>query len=176
MSELLFLFVLKNFKLVSLHQKQNYERRNHSMNTTIFQKYFQIKFVFYFEALINCASLIMCIFFPIYFLGQFSADAVATVGVEIVRWYGILLFVITFILVGVLIKGNLEAVKIVLLGYLIGDFAQIGATLYLALTLNSWSFAVIFAIAITVVLIIFRIIALAKPDYLGLKSKNEDEE
>lgn len=146
------------------------------MNKTNFQKYFQLKFVFYFEALINTASLIMCIFFPIYFLGQFSSDAVATVGVEIVRWYGILLFVITFILVGVLIKENIEAVKIVLLGYLIGDFAQIGASIYLAIILNTWSFAVIFAITVTVVLIIFRIIALAKPDYLGLRRKNEDKE
>ncbi|MHA1505153.1 MAG: B12-binding domain-containing protein, partial [Candidatus Heimdallarchaeota archaeon] len=48
----------------------------------------------------------------------------------------------------------------------VGDFAQIGASIYLALTLNSWSFAVIFTIAITVVLIILRIIALAKPEYL----------
>ncbi|MHA1126071.1 MAG: hypothetical protein ACTSO7_11230 [Candidatus Heimdallarchaeota archaeon] len=145
------------------------------MSKTMLQKIFQLKFIFYLEALVNSATLIMCIFFPVYFLGQFSSDTVPIVGVEIVRWYGILLFVITFILVGVLIKENLEAVKIVLLGYLIGDFAQIGVTLYLALTLKSWSFAVIFAIVITVLLIVFRILALAKPEYLGIKRKNEDE-
>lgn len=146
------------------------------MSKTTMQEILQLKFVFYFEALINCASLIMCIFFPVYFLGQFSPEAVVTVGIEIVRWYGILLFVLTFILVGVLLKGNLEAVKIVLLGYLIGDFAQIGASIYLALILNSWSFAIIFAIVVTVVLIVFRIIVLAKPDYLGIKGKNIIEE
>ncbi|MFW9925109.1 MAG: hypothetical protein ACFFDW_17700 [Candidatus Thorarchaeota archaeon] len=102
-------------------------------------------------------------------MNQFVENTNELLALEITRWYGILLFVITFILIGSLILGNNELVKIVLLGYLIGDFAQIAATIYLAVIINNWSFAILFTLIITLILIIFRIIVLIKPQLLGLK-------
>lgn len=129
----------------------------------------KLKYIFYFEGIINIATMILCIFFPRFFLNQFVENTNELLALEITRWYGILLFVITFILIGSLILGNNELVKIVLLGYLIGDFAQIAATIYLAVIINNWSFAILFTLIITLILIIFRIIVLIKPQLLGLK-------
>lgn len=101
------------------------------------------------------------------------------VAFELARWYGVLLFVITFIMLGLLIKENSEAFAIIMLGYLIGDFAQIGVAIYFAVNLNSWSTGILVTLVLTFILLIFRIIVLLKPQLLGFsnaRKKNEEKE
>lgn len=122
-----------------------------------------LKVVFYLEAVINLVMVILCIFFPLFFIGQFTTITLQIPGIEIIRWYGILLLVITLILLGALITNIYEFIRIVLISYLIGDFAQIGATIYFALKIATWNLAIIFTIVITVILIVFRILVLSFP-------------
>ncbi|HUU77909.1 MAG TPA: hypothetical protein VMX55_06150 [candidate division Zixibacteria bacterium] len=130
----------------------------------------KLKFVFYLEGLINSTIVIICLFFPNFFLKQVTSSIPSSIiAIEMVRWYSILLFVITFILMGALIIEKYEFFKIILIGYLIGDFIQIAATIYLAIRLASWTFALIFTIAITIILVIFRILILLKPNLLGFR-------
>ncbi|MBD3190383.1 MAG: hypothetical protein GF308_07050 [Candidatus Heimdallarchaeota archaeon] len=122
-----------------------------------------LKVVFYLEAVINLVVVILCIFFPSFFIGQFTTITLQIPGIEIIRWYGILLLVITLILLGALITKKYEFIRIVLISYLIGDIAQIGATIYFALKIATWNFAIIFTMVITVILIVFRILVLSFP-------------
>jgi hypothetical protein len=64
-----------------------------------------------------------------------------------------------------------------MIGYLFGDWFQIGAAIHFAIKLSSWTFGIIFTIAITVVLIILRLIVILKPYLLGFKTtiKNREE-
>ena len=132
----------------------------------------KLKYLFYGEAGINLGTLIICLFFPAFFLKQLVGNnPTEIISIEIVRWYGILLFVITFILVGSIILEKFEFVKIVIIGYLIGDVAQIIASIILAVRISYWSFAIIFTISITVLLIVLRILGLIKPKLLGFKEE-----
>ncbi|NHJ85780.1 MAG: hypothetical protein FK734_09980 [Asgard group archaeon] len=141
------------------------------MNESIKESKVKLKYVFYFEAIINMIVLVICIFLPEMFLEQLTNQTFGIVGKEMVRWYGILLFVITFILIGALFTEKKEFVIIVLLGYIIGDFAQIGVTIYLGFLISYWSYSLIITLALTGILILFRLIVLIKPQLLGLTER-----
>lgn len=144
------------------------------MNENNHSSKIKLKYLFYGEAVINSSTLIICLFFPAFFLKQLiGEDSSVIASIEIVRWYGILLFVITFILIGSLILEKFEFIKIVLIGYLIGDIAQIIAAIILAVRISYWSFAIIFTIVITGILIALRIGVLIKPKLLGFREDNK---
>ncbi|NHJ48295.1 MAG: hypothetical protein FK733_10965 [Asgard group archaeon] len=136
----------------------------------------KLKYAFYGEALLNTIMVILCIFIPQFFIRQLTSETSSTLSLEMVIWYGILLFVITFIMTGILIIENQKAFKIVMIGYLFGDWFQIGAAIHFAIKLNSWTFGIIFTIVITAVLIILRFIVIFKPQFLGFKYNNDIKE
>jgi hypothetical protein len=140
------------------------------------QSKIKLKFAFYGEGLLNLIMVILCIFIPQFFIGQLTDQSISPVGTEMVIWYGILLFVITFIMTGILVIENQKAFIIVMIGYLFGDWFQIGAAIHFAVKLDSWTFGIIFTIAITAVLIILRFIVIFKPQFLGFKQKEEERE
>lgn len=147
------------------------------ISTETSQKRIKLKFVFYAEALVNFITVFLCLFFPVFFVSQLTVVFLTPVAFELARWYGVLLFVITFIMLGLLIKENSEAFAIIMLGYLIGDFAQIGVAIYFAVNLNSWSTGILVTLVLTFILLIFRIIVLLKPQLLGFSNaRKKDEE
>ncbi|NHK30601.1 MAG: hypothetical protein FK730_04575 [Asgard group archaeon] len=131
----------------------------------------KLKYAFYFEGLLNLIMVILCIFVPQFFISQLTNETYTQISVEFVIWYGILLFVIAFIMIGILIIEDKKAFQIVMIGYLFGDWFQIGAAIHFALKLNSWSLGIIFTIVITLLLIIFRLIVIIRPNFIGLKEK-----
>src|SRR2546428_6890847 len=81
-------------------------------------------YVFYLEIVINIVSEVQCFFAPATFIAQFSDRPVPAVTLDLVRWYGVLLFVLTYLLYRALrIRGTM--LIIVLQGFLIGDVIQI---------------------------------------------------
>ena len=64
-------------------------------------------YVFYFEILINFASGGQSLFMPAAFLGQFSSQPAPAFALEMTRWYGVLIAVLTYLLIrGLMLRGT----------------------------------------------------------------------
>ena len=135
------------------------------------KNWLKLKYAFYFEGILNLIMLILCVFVPRFFISQLTNETFTQVSIEMVIWYGILLFVITFIMIGILVIEDQRAFRIIMIGYVFGDLFQIGAAIHFALKLNSWTFGIIFTIVITLILIIFRFTVIIRPNFLGFKEK-----
>jgi len=119
-------------------------------------------YVFYLEAAISLLSGFQALFTPTDFLKQFSPDPAPTLALEMTRWYGVLLFVLVYLLVqGLRMRG--PALKLTLQGLLIGDILQIGATFVTAKALGGWSFVLYMSVILSVIYLILRGICLWKP-------------
>lgn len=123
---------------------------------------FPMKYVFYTESLINFITVVMCLAFPQIFLSQLinTSQNLENSALFLVRWYGVLLFVLTLIMGGLLVKKNEEGFRIVMVAYLIGDGLQIWVSLQLVVSLQESTAGTTLSIGITLVLIIFRILFL----------------
>ena len=124
-------------------------------------------YVFYLEAAISTLSGFQAFFTPAAFLKQFTTDPAPTLAVEMTRWYGVLLFVLVYLLIqGLRIRGM--TFKVILQGLLIGDFFQIAATFVTARALGSWSFVLYMSVILSIIYAILRGICLWKPIETGI--------
>lgn len=126
-----------------------------------------LKYLFYTEVIINIPSFIMCWFFPSAFVDQLTKMSADVLTHDFIRWYGVLLFVLTFILGKALYDKDVSALKTVLLGYGIGDLMQIVVTVLLAQHIGGWNFGLIFTVFISVLLVSCRTLVIQKPERLG---------
>ena len=124
-------------------------------------------YVFYLEALISLFSGFQALFTPAVFLKQFTSDPVPTLALEMTRWYGVLLFVLVYLLIqGLRMRG--PALKLTLQGLLLGDILQIGATFVTARALGGWSTVLYGSIVLSILYLILRGICLLKPVETGI--------
>ncbi len=104
---------------------------------------------------------------PATFLKQLTPDQAPTIALEMTRWYGVLLFVLVYLLLqGLRLRGS--ALKLTLQGLLLGDILQIAATFVTARALGSWSLTLYVAVILSVVYAILRGICLWKPVETGI--------
>ena len=83
------------------------------------------------------------------------------------RWYGVLLFVLVYLLLQSLrLRGT--TLKLTLQGLLLGDILQIGATFVTAQALGGWSFVLYMSIVLSVVYLMLRAICVWKPVETGI--------
>lgn len=121
-----------------------------------------LTYVFYLEAAISVLSGFQSFFMPATFLKQLTPDQAPTIALEMTRWYGVLLFVLVYLLLqGLRLRGS--ALKLTLQGLLLGDILQIAATFVTARALGSWSLTLYVAVILSVVYAILRGICLWKP-------------
>lgn len=114
----------------------------------------KVLYVFWFEALVNIPTALVCLFLPAAFLsGITGGTEVSKELLEFTRWYGVLLVVLSLILVGALRYGDHQMLKVVLASYLFGDILQIAVTLRWAMVFD-WNFAV-YASLITSIFYLF---------------------
>ena len=126
-----------------------------------------LTYVFYLEAAISIFSGFQSLFMPGTFLKQFTPDTAPTLAVEMTRWYGVLLFVLVYLLLqGLRLRD--AALKLVLQGLLIGDFLQIAATFVTARALEGWSTLLYMSVILSAVYIILRGFCLWKPIETGI--------
>ena len=126
-----------------------------------------LTYVFYLEAAITLFSGFQSFFIPAIFLKQFSSDPAPTLAIEMTRWYGVLLFVQVYLLLqGLRLRG--VTFKLILQGFLIGDFLQIAATIITARALGGWSSVLYIAEILTAFYILVRGICLWKPVETGI--------
>ncbi len=124
-------------------------------------------YVFYAEILINIGSISQTLFTPGKFLGAFSSEPASTAAIEMTRWYGVLICVLTYLLIrGLQQRG--PALRVALEALLVGDVIQIAASFVTANALGGWPFNVILSVVVSIVLGIVRLVCLWKPVETGI--------
>ena len=128
-------------------------------------------YVFYAEILINLGSIAQTLFTPAKFLGAFSAEPASTAALEMTRWYGVLICVLTYLLVrGLQQRG--PALRVALEALLLGDVIQITVSFITASALGAWPFNVVLSVVVSVILVVVRIVCLWKPVETGIIQPN----
>lgn len=125
-----------------------------------------IRGIFYLEILINLLSISQTLFMPAAFMAQFSSQPVSAPAIEMARWYGVLICVMTWLLFRALrMRG--AALKLTLEAYLIGDLIQIAVTFVSASALG-WAGSMVLSVVVSVLLGAARMICLWKPVETGI--------
>ncbi len=124
-------------------------------------------YIFYFESVISLFSAVQALFIPAMFLQQLTTDPAPVLAVEMTRWYGVVLFVLVYLLLqGLRMRG--PALKLALQAMLFGDVLQIGATFVTAKALGGWSFTLVMSVVLSAVYLILRAVCLWKPVETGI--------
>lgn len=118
--------------------------------------------IFYFEVITNLGSACFALLFPAAFLGQLSSDPLPTVAVEFVRWYAVVLVVLSLVLLASLREGSDRVLRPVIAAYLVGDGLQIAVSIRLGAAVGAYGIAVHAAIWTSVFYAIARIYYLAR--------------
>ena len=126
-----------------------------------------LKYIFFSEVIINIPSFIMCLFTPSIFIDQIAGMDSDILTQDIVRWYGVVLLVLTIILGKALYEKDISALKTIFTGYGIGDLIQIVVTAILASHIGGWNFSLIFTAAYSLLLFSARMMSIQKPERLG---------
>ncbi len=116
-----------------------------------------MRYVLIFEAMIlNGGTGAMCLFAPEFFSAQFGADALPALGVEFVRWYGVLLWVLTFFVLRLLPANDDRLLAPAVEALLFGDLVHLYAIYMFHRVFPIWSFAFIIMLFFTVTLAALR--------------------
>ena len=87
--------------------------------------------VLYFEAIfINLLVGLIVFAAPAFFVSSFYPDRLPAVPLEIIRWYGVLLMVLSYAVLRALPSGNAGAVNILVEALLFGDVIHFIATIF----------------------------------------------
>ena len=128
-------------------------------------------YVFYAEILINIVSGAQTLFMPAAFLGQFSSQHAPAFALEMTRWYGVLIAVLTYLLArGLWMRG--APFKLALEALLVGDVIQIVVSFVTANALGAWPSNVLLSIIISIILGAVRVICLWKPAETGIETRS----
>lgn len=124
-------------------------------------------YIFYVESAISLLSAFQALFMPAVFLQQLTTETAPTLAIEMTRWYGVVLFVLVYLLLqGLRMRG--PALKLALQAMLFGDVLQIGATFVTAKALSGWSFTLIMSVVLSAFYLIVRAFCLWKPAETGV--------
>lgn len=108
------------------------------------------KAVFLFEAIaINAGVGIFCFFFPAGFVNQFYSTGMAEIPLELTRWYGVLLWVLAYIMLRVLPKHDNRILAPVVEALLFGDLTHLAATWLFFHARPVWDFPFIFMLGMS---------------------------
>ena len=124
-------------------------------------------YIFYMEILLNLASIFQTLFTPATFLASFASQTMPVAALEMARWYGVLICVLTYLLLRGLQKRG-QAFILALEALLVGDVIQIAVSFVTASTLGGWPLNVILSIVLSIILAVARIICLWKPVETGV--------
>jgi hypothetical protein len=101
-----------------------------------------VRAVFYFEAFTNLGSAAFAIVMPATFLAQFVSEPLPIAAVEFGRWYAVLLFVLSLVLLAALREGSDRFLRPVIAAFLLGDVLQLAVSLRLGVVADNFGVAV----------------------------------
>ena len=86
--------------------------------------------VFYFEAIfINLGVGVVCFFAPGWFTSNFVPQGMPVLGLELIRWYGVLLLVLAYAALRTLPLQDSRPLRYVIEALLFGDVAHLAASM-----------------------------------------------
>ena len=101
-----------------------------------------MRHVLTFEAIvINGGTGVLCLFAPRFFVAQFSAESMPALSLEFIRWYGVLLWVLTFYVLRSLPANDNRILAPAVEALLFGDIVHLFAVLFFYQVLHVFSFA-----------------------------------
>ena len=116
--------------------------------------------VFWFEAIFNVVIVFMALIFPAVYLQQFEIIELPIVLELAGRYYGVIFFVLTYILVRALLSQERKFICRVLEAYLLGDIIQIWAAFQLVDAMGGWSSMTILAVVFSAIYAPCRLLVL----------------
>ncbi len=118
--------------------------------------------VFYFEVISNLGSAGLALFLPATFLAQLTSEPLPTPAVEFVRWYAVVLVVLSLVLLAALRARGDEFLRPVVAAYLLGDGLQIAVSIRFGEAAGVYPVAVHAAIWTSVFYAVVRILYLRR--------------
>ena len=110
-----------------------------------------------FEAIaLNTGTGILCLFAPKFFVSQFTDITVPVVTLEFIRWYGVLLWVLTFVVLRILPMNDNRALAPAVEALLFGDLVHLYAIYMFYRVVPEWSFSFIIMLFFTTFLAVVR--------------------
>lgn len=114
-------------------------------------------YVLIFEAIVlNAGTGFMCLIAPQAFIAQFSPEPLSAVAYEFIRWYGVLLWVLTFYVLRLLPLKDDRALAPAVEALLFGDLVHLVISYFFFQAVPTWSFAFIAMLVSTVMLATLR--------------------
>ena len=109
-----------------------------------------IRYILIFEAIVlNAGTGAMCLFAPKFFVAQFTTETMPVVTLEFIRWYGVLLWVLTFFVLRILPMNDNRALAPAVEALLFGDLVHLYAIYMFYQAIPEWSFSFIIMLFFT---------------------------
>ena len=121
-----------------------------------------LRVVFYFEVVTNLVSAAFALLFPSGFLGQLTTEPLPVAAVEFVRWYAVVLVVLSLVLLAALRDGSDRMLRPIIAAYLLGDALQIAVAIRLGEAVGAYPLAAHAAIWTSVFYAIARVLYLQR--------------
>ncbi len=116
-----------------------------------------IRYVLVFEAvMLNFGTGLLCLAAPAMFVAQFATETLPPVPLELIRWYGVLLWVLTFVVLRILPYNDNRMLSPAVEALLFGDLVHLAAIYLFYLARPVWNFSFIIMLFFTVTLAILR--------------------
>lgn len=116
-----------------------------------------MRYVLIFEAIVlNAGTGATCLIAPQAFTAQFSSEPLPAVAYEFIRWYGVLLWVLTYFVLRLLPLKDDRALAPAVEALLFGDLVHLVGCYLFFQVIPSWSFAFIAMLVFTVTLATLR--------------------
>lgn len=116
-----------------------------------------MRYVLIFEAVaLNFGTGLLCLTAPAMFVAQFAAETLPPVPLELIRWYGVLLWVLTFFVLRILPANDNRLLAPAVEALLFGDFVHLVATYLYFQARPEWSFSFVLMLFFTITLAVLR--------------------
>jgi len=103
-----------------------------------------IRSVLIFEAIVlNIGTGLLCILAPNFFVAQFTAQSIPSVALEFLRWYGVVLWVLAYVVLRILPMNDQRMLFPAVESLLMGDVVHLIAVFWFFQVMPVWSFAFI---------------------------------
>ena len=110
-----------------------------------------------FEAIaLNAGTGILCLFAPKFFVSQFTDTAFPAIALEFIRWYGVLLWVLTFVVLRILPMKDDRSLAPAVEALLFGDLVHLYAIYMFFRVIPEWTFSFIIMLFFTSFLAVVR--------------------
>lgn len=116
-----------------------------------------MRYVLIFEAVaLNFGTGLLCLAAPAAFVAQFATETLPPVPLELIRWYGVLLWVLTFFVLRILPSNDNRLLAPAVEALLFGDFVHLAAIYLYFQARPEWSVSFVLMLFFTATLAVLR--------------------